>query len=180
MCIRDRPEDLPFSLILFLSCLALCDSERPMMPVYNSYWYYGWILENREQPMDQPFSIGNRLEIKELCWRKGPFHSDPGFQKSGWTDGSSDGGGFSRHIIPASRRTPDALREDQLGGFPETLPPSQAASAEDEKHQQWRNFCVGPDSRKFFGRRMIVLLGKFWFTGLNQPDSIFSPSRLQS
>ena len=64
-------------------------------------------------------------------------------------------------IIPASRRTPDALREDQLGGFPETLPPSQAASAEDEKHQQWRNFCVGPDSRKFFGRRMIVLLQKF-------------------
>ena len=35
------PEDFPFSLILFLSCLALCDSERPMMPVYNSYWYYG-------------------------------------------------------------------------------------------------------------------------------------------
>ena len=31
-------------------------------------------------------------------------------------------------------------------------------SAEDEKHLQWRNFCVGPDSRKFFGRRMIVLL----------------------
>ena len=37
----ELPEDLPFSLILFLSCLALCDSERPMMPVYNSYWYYG-------------------------------------------------------------------------------------------------------------------------------------------
>ena len=35
------PEDFPFSLILFLSCLALCDSERPMMPVYSSYWYYG-------------------------------------------------------------------------------------------------------------------------------------------
>ena len=37
----ELPVDLPFSLILFLSCLALCDSERPMMPVYNSYWYYG-------------------------------------------------------------------------------------------------------------------------------------------
>ena len=37
----ELPEDLPFFLILFLSCLALCDSERPMMPVYNSYWYYG-------------------------------------------------------------------------------------------------------------------------------------------
>ena len=37
----ELPEDFPFSLILFLSCLALCDSERPMMPVYNSYWYYG-------------------------------------------------------------------------------------------------------------------------------------------
>ena len=37
----ELPEDLTFSLILFLSCLALCDSERPMMPVYNSYWYYG-------------------------------------------------------------------------------------------------------------------------------------------
>ncbi len=37
----ELPEDFPFSLILFLSCLALCDSESPMMPVYNSYWYYG-------------------------------------------------------------------------------------------------------------------------------------------
>ena len=37
----ELPQDFPFSLILFLSCLALCDSERPMMPVYNSYWYYG-------------------------------------------------------------------------------------------------------------------------------------------
>ena len=37
----ELPEDFPFSLILFLSCMALCDSERPMMPVYNSYWYYG-------------------------------------------------------------------------------------------------------------------------------------------
>ena len=36
----ELPEDLSFSLILFLSCLALCDSERSMMPVYNSYWYY--------------------------------------------------------------------------------------------------------------------------------------------
>ena len=35
----ELPEDFPFSLILFLSCLALCDSERLMMPVYNSYWY---------------------------------------------------------------------------------------------------------------------------------------------
>ena len=34
-------EDFPFTLILFLSCLALCVSERPMMPVYNSYCYYG-------------------------------------------------------------------------------------------------------------------------------------------
>ncbi|MFL2774059.1 MAG: hypothetical protein ACJ0DH_10965 [bacterium] len=32
----ELPEDLPFSLILFLSCRALCDSERPMMPVYSS------------------------------------------------------------------------------------------------------------------------------------------------
>ena len=33
--------DFPFSLMLFFSVLSLCDLERPMMPVYNSYWYYG-------------------------------------------------------------------------------------------------------------------------------------------
>ena len=37
----ELPQDFPFSLMLFLSCLALCDSERPMMPDYNTYWYYG-------------------------------------------------------------------------------------------------------------------------------------------
>ena len=37
----ELPQDFSYYLILFLSCLALCDSERPMMPVYNSYWYYG-------------------------------------------------------------------------------------------------------------------------------------------
>ena len=37
----ELPQDFSYYLILFLSCLALCDSERPMMPDYNSYWYYG-------------------------------------------------------------------------------------------------------------------------------------------
>jgi len=37
----ELPQDFSFSLIVFLSCLALCDSERPMMPDYNGYWYYG-------------------------------------------------------------------------------------------------------------------------------------------
>ncbi len=36
----ELPEDFPFSLMLFLSCLGLCDSERPMMPVYDNNWYY--------------------------------------------------------------------------------------------------------------------------------------------
>jgi hypothetical protein len=36
----ELPQDFSFSLILFLSCLALCDSERPLMPVYNNHWYY--------------------------------------------------------------------------------------------------------------------------------------------
>ena len=35
----ELPQEFPFVLILFLSCLALCDSERPMMPVYNNHWY---------------------------------------------------------------------------------------------------------------------------------------------
>lgn len=36
----ELPEDFPFSLMLFLSCLGLCDSERSMMPVYDNNWYY--------------------------------------------------------------------------------------------------------------------------------------------
>ena len=36
----ELPQEFPFVLILFLSSLALCDSERPMMPVYNNHWYY--------------------------------------------------------------------------------------------------------------------------------------------
>ena len=36
----ELPQEFPFVLKLFLSCLALCDSERPMMPVYNNHWYY--------------------------------------------------------------------------------------------------------------------------------------------
>ena len=36
----ELPQEFPFVMILFLSCLALCDSERPMMPIYNNHWYY--------------------------------------------------------------------------------------------------------------------------------------------
>ena len=36
----ELPQDFSFSLILFLSCLALCDAERPLMPVYNNHRYY--------------------------------------------------------------------------------------------------------------------------------------------
>ena len=34
-------KDFSFLLLLFICGLALCDSERPQMPVSNSYWYYG-------------------------------------------------------------------------------------------------------------------------------------------
>ena len=36
----ELPQEFSFVLILFLSCLALCDSERPMMTDYNNHWYY--------------------------------------------------------------------------------------------------------------------------------------------
>ena len=35
------PETFPEQLMVFIACLVLCDSERPQMPIYNSYWYYG-------------------------------------------------------------------------------------------------------------------------------------------
>ena len=35
------PETFPEQIMVFIACLVLCDSERPQMPIYNSYWYYG-------------------------------------------------------------------------------------------------------------------------------------------
>ena len=35
------PEIFPEQMMVFIACLVLCDSERPQMPIYNSYWYYG-------------------------------------------------------------------------------------------------------------------------------------------
>ena len=35
------PGTFPEQMKVFIACLVLCDSERPQMPIYNSYWYYG-------------------------------------------------------------------------------------------------------------------------------------------